>query len=421
MTRLTIIANGTRGDVQPAIAVGRALLAAGYAVRVLAAAGFRDWIESHGLEAAPSAIDMEALMRSERGRRWVERGRNPLAEVRVMRELLDEHGPQLVREGWEASDGADAVLSSFTSDAYAVAIGEGRDIPVVSLLLQPAMIATRDGRAMPGAPRPDRVSRLNAAFGRLVIEPFPWRLYGPATNALRRELGLAPQTAARNAAARRRMTVLHGVSRHVLPRAADWPARYHVTGYWFLDEGGAWQPPGELTAFLEAGAPPVAIGFGSMTSSDPAAMTRLVVDAARASGRRAILLTGWAQMETRALGRDVVALPAAPHDWLYPRVAAAVHHGGAGTTAAALAAGAPSVIVPHMADQPYWGRRVAALGVGPRPIPRHRLTVPRLAAAIREATDDPAIRRRAAELGARIRDEDGLGEAVARIREVVQP
>lgn len=270
MTRLTIIANGTRGDVQPAIAVGRALLDAGYAVRVLAAAGFREWIEAHGLETAPSAIDMEAVMRSERGRRWVERGRNPLAEVRVMRELLDQHGPQLVREGWEAADGADAVLSSFTSDAYAVTIGEGRDIPVVSLLLQPAMIATRDGRAMPGAPRPDRVSRLNAAFGRLVIEPFPWRLYGRATNALRRDLGLAPQTGAQNVAARRRMTVLHGVSRHVLPRAADWPAGYHVTGYWFLGEGGAWHPPTELAAFLDAGPPPVAIGFGSMTSSAPA-------------------------------------------------------------------------------------------------------------------------------------------------------
>lgn len=421
MTRLTIIANGTRGDAQPAIAVGRALLDAGYAVRVLAAGGFREWIEAHGLEAAPSAVDMEALMRSERGRRWVERGRNPLAEVRVMRELLDEHGPQLVREGWEAADGADAVLSSFTSDAYAVTIGEGRDIPVISLLLQPAMIATCDGRAMPGAPLPGRVSRLNAAFGRLVIEPFPWRLYGRATNALRRELGLAPQTGAQNVAARRRMTVLHGVSRHVLPRAADWPAGFHVTGYWFLGGGGAWQPPDELTAFLDAGPPPVAIGFGSMTSSDPAAMADLVVAAARASGRRAILLTGWAQLGGASLGPDVLGLPAAPHDWLYPRVAAAVHHGGAGTTAAALAAGTPNVIVPHMADQPYWGRRVAALGVGPRPIPRHRLTVERLAAVIWQAAEDEALRRRAAELGARIRAEEGLAEAVTRIREVVAP
>ena len=421
MTRLAIIANGTRGDVQPAIAVGRALLRAGYAVRVLAASGFRDWIESHGLEAAPSSMDMEAVMNSERGRRWVEQGHDQLAQVRVMRELIDEHGPQLVREAWEATDGVDGVLSSFTSDAYAVTLGEGRDIPVISMLLQPAMIATRDGRAMPGAPLPDRVSRINSAFGRLVIEPFPWRLYGGATNAFRRELGFAPQTGTQNAAARRRMTVLHGVSRHVLPRAEDWPARYHVTGYWFLGEGGEWRPPDELAAFLAAGAPPVSIGFGSMTSSAPDAMAGIVVAAARASGRRAILLTGWAQMGSGDLGPDVLQLAGAPHDWLYPRVAAAVHHGGAGTTAAAFAAGTPNVIVPHMADQPYWGRRVAALGVGPRPIPRHRLTLDGLAGAIGTAVDDQALRHRAAELGARIRNEDGLGEAVARIRELVAP
>jgi predicted nucleic acid-binding protein len=204
------------------------------------------------------------------------------------------------------------------------------------------------------------------------------------------------------------MTVLHGVSRHVLPQAADWPDRYHVTGYWFLGDGGGWRPPDELAAFLEGGPAPVAIGFGSMTSSNPAAMARLVVDAARAAGRRAILLTGWERLDGRALGADVLAVPAAPHDWLYPRVAAAVHHGGAGTVVAALAAGTPNVIVPHMADQPYWGRRVAALGVGPRPIPRHRLTVARLEGAIRLAAEDAALRGRAAALGARIRAEDGI-------------
>jgi UDP:flavonoid glycosyltransferase YjiC (YdhE family) len=117
----------------------------------------------------------------------------------------------------------------------------------------------------------------------------------------------------------------------------------------------------------------------------------------------------------------VHSLPSAPHDWLFPRLAAVVHHGGAGTTAAGFAAGIPAVVVPHMADQPYWGRKVAALGVGPRPVPRHRLTSERLASAIRTAVTDPEMRARAAALGARVRAEDGTGVALGIIRDVVRP
>lgn len=419
MRRITIIASGTRGDVQPAIALGTALHAAGYAVRVLAGSGFRAWIEGHGLEAAPSQVDMEALMSSDDGRAWVAHGHSPRAQLRLMRRLLDRFAAQLVTEAWEASQDADAIVGSFTSDAYALAIGEKLGVPVLSMPLQPVLVATRDGRSAVNALRPDRVSRLNDWFGRVFIEPFPWLLYGKHVNEFRRRIGLPTVGLRQDVRARRGMTILHAVSRHVMPRPSDWPASFHVTGYWFLDDAREWQPPAGLIEFLDAGPPPVCIGFGSMTGHEPAGTTSLVVDAVRRSGQRAVLLAGWAGLGSEKAGGDVFVLAEAPHAWLFPRMATVVHHGGAGTTAAGLAAGVPTVVIPHFADQPYWGRRVHALGVGPRPLPRHRLTAAGLGEAIREAVTDAAMRRRAATLGARIRDEDGLADAVAIIRQVV--
>jgi hypothetical protein len=364
-------------------------------------------------------VDIEEVMRTDLGQEWVDRGHRPLAQLRLMQRLFDGFGPRLIRDAWEASQDADAVMSSFTSDTYALAIGEKLDIPVISMPLQPTMIATRDGRAIPNAPLPARVSRVNEWFGRIVIEPFPWRIYGRHVNAFREEIGLATQSSRQNTAARRRMTVIHGVSRHVMPRPADWPANFHVGGYWFLDEGSGWQPPNQLTDFLERARPPVCIGFGSMTGRDPAGTTRLLVEAIRRCGERAVLLAGWAGITPAELPAAVLLLPSAPHGWLYQRMAAVVHHGGAGTTAAGLVAGVPNVIVPHMVDQPYWGRRVRALGVGPDPLPRHRLTAAALAEAIKEAVADAAMRRRAAALAARLQAEDGLGAAVDVVKRIV--
>lgn len=419
MKRITIIASGTRGDVQPAIALGKTLQTAGYRVRLLASRGFRDWVEGHGLEAAPAQVDIQAVMASEGGREWVERGHNPLVQQRVMRKLIDKFGAQLIREAWAACQDADAVISSFTSDTYALAIAEKRQIPLISMPLQPSLIATRDGRSIPSAPFPNRISRINEWFCRMIIEPFPWRLYGEHVNRFRREIGLPPQTNQENIAARRQMTVLHAVSRHVMPLPADWPGNFHVTGYWFLDEAPDWQPPAELVNFLAAGSPPVYVGFGSVTNSDPAATTRLIVEAVQQSGQRAILLSGWAGIGQVELPPNIFRLSSAPHSWLFPRMAAVVHHGGAGTTAAGLRAGVPNVVIPHMVDQPYWGQRVHALGVGPKPVVRHKLTAVKLANAIQQAVTDEQIKQNAADLGTKIRDEDGLGCAVNIIKQTM--
>jgi UDP:flavonoid glycosyltransferase YjiC (YdhE family) len=189
-----------------------------------------------------------------------------------------------------------------------------------------------------------------------------------------------------------------------------------VTGYWFLDAPIGWQPSPELVAFLDSGPTPVYVGFGSMAFHDVARQTTIVLQALQLTGQRAIVATGWGGLKSEEAPASILVVDAVPHDWLFPRVAAVVHHGGAGTTGAGLRAGKPTVVCPFVGDQTFWGRRVAALGVGPQPIPQWRLTAERLAEAIQCAVTDEGIRQRAAALGATIRAENGLEYAVTYIK-----
>jgi UDP:flavonoid glycosyltransferase YjiC (YdhE family) len=412
--KITLLGYGTRGDVQPAIVLGKGLAARGHAVRLAASNSFRGWIEGHGLEAFDGVVDVQALMASDIGRDWAMRGSDPLVQARIMKDIIDRFTWPGVEAAVRACEGAEVIFSSFTSDAYAASIAEALGAVHVSMPLQPWPMATRHGPASFAAVFPERASYLNYLVGKTLIEPSIWRWYGEIVNRLRRELlGLPPFDRKQGLASLRRALVVHGYSARVVPHPPDWPPNMHTAGYWFLDEHEGYRPPEALERFLASGEPPVCIGFGSMTSHDPAGLTRLCVEAVTRSGLRAILLSGWAGMGDVELPPSVLCIESAPHAWLFPRVAAVVHHGGAGTTAEGLRAGKPTVIVPHLGDQPFWGRRVASLGVGPKPIPRPRLSVERLSAAITQATSDPDMRRRAEELGRHIRAEDGLGAALA--------
>jgi UDP:flavonoid glycosyltransferase YjiC (YdhE family) len=239
-----------------------------------------------------------------------------------------------------------------------------------------------------------------------------WQLCRRPVNGWRGRLGLPdhPFLGPYRRMREERRPLLYGFSPAVVPRPADWDPWVHVTGYWFLPEPAGWQPPDELEEFLGDGPPPVCIGFGSMRPRDPEALSDAVVGALRRTGRRAVVQAGWAGLGA-ADEPGILVAGEIPHSWLFPRAAAVVHHGGAGTTAAALRAGRPSVVAPFFADQFFWGRRVARLGVGPPPIPQRHLTAEKLATALRGALEDAGMRDRAAALGRRVDREEGVERA----------
>jgi len=209
---------------------------------------------------------------------------------------------------------------------------------------------------------------------------------------------------------------LYGFSPSVLPAPSDWPLNHHVTGYWFLDESPRWQPPPALISFLESGPPPVYVGFGSMDTQDPARMTSLAVNALTISGQRGVLASGWGGLHTKSLPDTIFPFDEIPHSWLFPKMAALVHHGGMGTTAAGLRAGIPSVILPLGGDQPFWADRVQRLGVGIHSAGYFKITAERLAADITRVVSDSILRDNAIALGEKIRVEHGVEYAVKLIK-----
>src|SRR5699024_8900800 len=196
-----------------------------------------------------------------------------------------------------------------------------------------------------------------------------------------------------------RLPVLYGFSEHVVPVPSDYPDTAHVTGYWHRS-GSEWTPPNEVEEFLDSDEPTVYIGFGSMGfGKHAAARGRLIADAVERAGVRAVVAAGWGGLSLQEASPRILTLDEAPHEHLFPRVDAVVHHGGAGTTAAGLRAGRPTLVCPVLGDQAFWGQRVASLGAGPDAVPLRKLTVPTLAARLRDLVSDPRFTRDAADIG----------------------
>jgi sterol 3beta-glucosyltransferase len=205
---------------------------------------------------------------------------------------------------------------------------------------------------------------------------------------------------------------LYGISAHVYPKPADYPTHHHITGYWFLDRRDDWNPPASLEEFIAAGPPPFYFGLGSMTSNEPGRLSKILAASLKNTGQRGVLSTGWGNLDFGQTEKDLFTIDSTPHDWLFPRMRALIHHGGAGTTAAGLRAGKPTLVIPFFGDQPFWGDRVQALGVGPRLIRQDKLSERRLTTAIETILDSSDISSKAHTLGEKIKRERGLNNAV---------
>ena len=417
--RIAIITIGSRGDVQPYIALGQGLIKAGHTVRLATHQDFDVFVQSHGLEFWPIRGNSQEMMGSQERRDVVEKG-NFIAIWKQMIRGAERAINEWMEDGLAACQGIDLLIASSVGLTVGVPVAEKNHLP----LLQAHLFPTTPTRAFPSVLLPQTLPNLGGAFNLLsshLILQLGWLGARPMLNRTRKKiLDLPPYSFAEPSQASRSkgFPMLYGFSPSVIPAPSDWSADDHVTGYWFLDPADDWTPPPDLLNFLQAGSPPVYIGFGSMGSRKPAETTDLVLQALAQTQQRAILLSGWGGMQKTDLPASVCMVDSIPHAWLFPRVAAVVHHGGAGTTAAGLRAGVPSIVIPFTTEQAFWGRRVHDLGVGPAPIPRSKLTVDRLAQAIQAAVTNAAMRQRAAELGSKIQAEDGIANAVEIIQRI---
>lgn len=414
--RIAVFALGTRGDVQPMLALAKGLKAAGYDITLVTGENFVGWAQEHGIDAI-GTVDMDAVMTSENGVAWSESSRSAAQQLVHMGKLMNEYGGQMADGAHRGVHGADAIISGFVSDFIASALADKYQLPFVSAALQPYR-PSRSGPTSLSPIFPRGTSILNALMGRFV-ERLLFSVYEPTMNNFRTQVLGLPALDLNTYYRRLHATpTVNGFSRFVVPTASDWEAHVHTAGFWFLAEPG-WTPPQTLVQFLEAGTPPVYVGFGSMTSSDPDGTVKLIAEVLDRLGLRGVIPAQWGSKTfTQAeLPSHLYAVERVPHRWLFPRMEAVVHHGGAGTTAAGLYAGKPSLIVPHMSDQPFWGRRIAALGAGPHPLPRHRLNSRLLTARIRELVTNSMIQSSAQVLGEKIRAENGIDNAVRFIKE----
>jgi UDP:flavonoid glycosyltransferase YjiC (YdhE family) len=387
---------------------------AGHRVRLATHADFEPLIRNRGLDFFPIEGSSRALHTDDTGQKMIRAGDNPFAFLYQFGRMRQPLMRQLMDRTFQASTDADLILGSGTAFLISHAVSEKLGVPFMVahvLPFAPSRFLTNGLFTPPPSwvPFPGAYNFLS----HVLAAEFLWQVLRSSINEAREEvLGLprlpffGPVHLSRNAAA------LHCFSPIVVPKPGDWGVHCHITGYWFLDRSPMWKPPAPLYDFLRAGAPPVYVGFGSMPDENPEEITELVVKTLSKCKQRGILVTGWGGIAPTSRSDQIFLMESAPHDWLFSRVAAVVHHGGSGTTGAGLRAGVPSIIIPFMADQPFWGHRVFQLGVGPKPIPRKELSVDRLAHAIHEAMGNQAMRQRAADIGRQIRAEDGIGEAI---------
>lgn len=419
--RVLLLTMGTRGDVEPFLAFAAAGPTSGHDVLLAAPQRFagavaRASVPFAGLDDGPlRLLDGDGGI-AELG------GRGLRGRVALMRRL-----PELFErflDGCTAVVGPDGFRPDVVvHNGQAIAgphLAEMLEVPAVLALPLPMYVPTSEF-AWPGLPvgrtLPGPVNRMTYLGMRA-----PALAFAGTVDRWRRELGL-PRRRGRHDplhdAAGREVTVLHAMSRYVVPPPRDWPCSAVVTGLWTCEHGPDPLAPG-LRDFLDAGEPPVYAGFGSMTSADPRRATEAVLGAVRAVGARLVLATGSGGLAAPDVDDDRVhVVTEAPHGALFPRVRAVIHHGGAGTTGAAVRAGVPQVVCPFVADQPFWAERVRRLGVAARAVPQRRLTVDRLAGALDEVLGDPGIGPRARALAEQVRTEHGVEVAMRRVEDTV--
>lgn len=417
--KIALTTHGTRGDAQPFVALALALTERGHEVTLAVPPNLTGWVDRCGVRSSRIAIDSQAFMESEEGRAWLAAG-NVASFMKHISAELREHRDALIEDYTRACEGADVIVAGVLTEDFSTVMADALGVPLASLHFAPIRRTTSFPNPLVTT-RPLPLGALNGLTHALVDRLW-WGGYRDDVNTFRRQRGLAPtrqSTAQRQAASG--AWAVQAYSPTLVPQPADWGATKPVVGaIRFPDAArarlGEATPDPELAAWVEAGPAPVFFGLGSMPVRDPAEMLKTVAAVAEACGTRALVGAGWSKLAAaRELPAHVRVVGAVDHGWLFPQCAAAMHHGGAGTTHAVLSAGLPAVVTSVFADQPFWGALVERRGAGVH-LPFSRLRPAKLEAALRRALD-PSAREAAKQLGAKLVAEP---DATPRIVEIVE-
>jgi vancomycin aglycone glucosyltransferase len=403
--RIVLAPHGTRGDVQPIVALAVALRARGHVASLTAPANFVSWIRSYGFDTESDGIDVEALLRS---------SGTGLQSLSWQMQYLSRTTPLLFEPLARASEGCELIVGAGIQFA-AASVAQWRNVPYAHVVFCPCATPTN------AAPPPNvHTQTLPRWINRLL-----WQVGGPMADlALRGPINRGRATLGLEALDNPISQILKGrtilaADRDLGPLPDDAPKSAVSTDALVLHEPGSLDA--RVEAFLQQGAAPIYIGFGSMVAPRVPELVAQAVAAVRAVGRRAVIAGGWAALEAHIEeADDVLTVDNAPHSLIFPRVAAAVHHGGAGTTTAAARAGVPQVLLPHILDQYYWAHRIEVLGLGPRALPVERVTAEALCDRISRAVNDPLIRERVNRLAPLVAARNGATAAVEHLEALRQ-
>lgn len=412
--KISIIAVGSRGDLQPYLALGLGFKNAGHQVTLVAFQMYESWVKEYGLDFLGFKGDIRSWLNSSAGLDWLEAGANPFRFMKGLRLLLDDFLEDLWDKSLECAAESDLILYT-PLGLTAKHVAEKYSIPALPVFYVPHY-PTSEFPTVLSPPSPIQFGWLN----RISHYGSEWGLWHSCKSTIqqyRKAAGLAPYNTSQDRPFTGDDPYLMGYSDSVSPRAKDWPERVQAAGYWFLNQSEGYQPPDELNEFLKSGERPIYIGFGSMTGRNNQELTSQILEGLRQTGTRAILMTGWGALTKENLPEgfnpdQVFFMENVPHDWLFSQMKAVVHHGGAGTTSSGFKAGVPQWIIPHFADQYFWGERVHQLGCGPKPVCRKKMQVKDWIKNLADLSANKNYESAASTISHKIVQEDGVQNAV---------
>ena len=414
---ITIIAIGSRGDIVPYIALSQGLISAGHTICFATHLAYAELVRNYDIPFFPLDDEPKDIFQEEGGESLLAKGVNPYRFAQQLAHRIALLTPLYMLRSQMACQESDTIIVALASLLIGHAIAEKDKKRLVITMLQPMLLSTA-ALPEPTSPwlpqKPPLLGKAMNLLSHVMAQQYTGLLFLPAANAARKKLYNLPPLSQSFYATLPDVTplILCGYSSLLVPKPADWREKIRVTGFWMLKHPETWQPESDLVDFLHTGSVPVYIGFGSMSPYHPTETVEMVEKALTQIGQRGILLVDKYAYKTQKYSDILYLTNGIAHDWLFPQMQAIVHHGGAGTTAASLQAGVPTIVVPHISDQWFWGYQVAQIGAGPRPISRKQLTAQNLAEKLDVAIHNQQMRQRAREIGARMKSEDGVEQAV---------